>query len=678
MPAHLRRVLSRVARSPVAPAALATALVVTMLVRAGTPPGAVAGYGVYWAGFVTWPGLVVWRCVRGRAGRLADDLAIGSAVGLAMELPVYALSTALGQPRAHVVVPAAVVIAGSALPALRRRWLVGSGDRRAPGPAWAIAGAVTAAVSLVAARGFGRHPLTEGYALAAYTDLPYQLALAAEAKHHFPPTTPHVAGLPLHYQYFVHDHLAAASWTSGVDLPLVVFRLGAVPLLVVGVLLTVALAHRLADSSWVGGIAAALVVASTSVVRANWNIADLAFVSPTQAYATVILGGLAVLLVDLLRGGAPPRSWILVVLLLVASVASKGTVLPLVVGSLGVVVVGRAVARRGLRPAVVALGLSSGIWLLGMVVVFGGERLGLAVSPLHMLHRTPLTPVLGTSATALVVTLGVTLLTWGAPLAGAALLVRRTTFEPGAVLAASFTCGGAAAALLFGHVSSSEGYFVRTAALTGAAVAAGALARGAGSRPWPSRPTVATALLAVLAVGSVAERAVSAPALLNHSLVTLRAAPLRSYTETTLDELRAARWLRAHSGTDDLVATDRHCRRRFRGVRPGCDGRAFWLSGTAERRVLVEGWAYTTASRAYADEHGLSEGQGTPFPDRERLRVNDAAFDRPSTTTVRALHARYGVRWLFATGLDPADRRTLDRIADLRFTAGRVRVYEIR
>lgn len=667
----------RVARSPVLPAVAAAVLVVVMLVHADTPIAAVAGYAVYWAAFVTWPGLVLWRCLCNRAGRLVDDIAIGSAVGLAVELPVYMAATALGHPRAHVAFAAAVIVAGSAVPGFRRRWLVGSTGACTPASAWMTAGAVVAGVAVVAARGFGRHPLTEGYALAAYTDLPYQLALAAEARHHFPLTTPHVAGLPLHYQYFVHEHLAAASWTSGVDLPLVVFRLGVVPLVVVGVLLTAALAHRLVRRSWVGGVAALLVVAATSFVTASWNIVDLAYVSPTQTYATVLFAAVLVLLVDVVRGRASAAVWAPVIVLLMASTGSKGTVLPLLVGGLGLLLASRLVARRDRRPAAVACGLSAAIWLAGMVVVFGGERLGLAVQPLHLLHHTVLAPVVGTTPPGLLVTLASALLTWGAPLAGAALLVRRTSFDAGAVLVASITWGAAAAALLFGHVSSSEGYFVRTAAVTGAAVVAAALARGA-LHPWPTRHAVATAVLACLGIASTAETAVATPAHVVRALVTVREAPLRTFTATTLDELRAARWLRAHSGTDDLVATDRHCRRRLRGAQPTCDGRAFWLTGTAERRVLVEGWAYTTASRAYADEHGLRESHATPFPDRDRLRANDAAFRRPSATGLATLRSRYGVRWLFATRLDAADRRTLDRIADPRFTSGRVRVYEIR
>jgi hypothetical protein len=65
------------------------------------------------------------------------------------------------------------------------------------------------------------------------------------------------------------------------------------------------------------------------------------------------------------------------------------------------------------------------------------------------------------------------------------------------------------------------------------------------------------------------------------------------------DGIVAARWLRDHSDPTDLVATNLHCRGPVDHP-VVCDARHFWVSGYSERRVLVEGWAYTQPAMARA------------------------------------------------------------------------------
>ncbi|MFC4585555.1 hypothetical protein [Sphaerisporangium corydalis] len=136
--------------------------------------------------------------------------------------------------------------------------------------------------------------------------------------------------------------------------------------------------------------------------------------------------------------------------------------------------------------------------------------------------------------------------------------------------------------------------------------------------------------------------------------------------------LAAARWLRDHSAEDDLVATNTHCRW---GCEDPCDTQQLWMAALAERRMLVEGWAYTARNLA-----GWRPGEAIerlPFWDAERLRANDAVFTAPSARAVRVLRERYGVRWLLA------DRRLLHRpgriggVASLRFRVGDYSIYEL-
>jgi hypothetical protein len=101
-----------------------------------------------------------------------------------------------------------------------------------------------------------------------------------------------------------------------------------------------------------------------------------------------------------------------------------------------------------------------------------------------------------------------------------------------------------------------------------------------------------------------------------------------------------------------------------------CDTRTFWLSAYAERRVLVEGWAFAprVAGNAYA-----------PFWAPDLLRRNDEAFTAPTAQGLDWLRGR-GVRWLVVDGAVaevPADIGALGALAPLRYRNDRISVYEL-
>jgi len=136
------------------------------------------------------------------------------------------------------------------------------------------------------------------------------------------------------------------------------------------------------------------------------------------------------------------------------------------------------------------------------------------------------------------------------------------------------------------------------------------------------------------------------------------------------DGIAAARWLRDHSDTNDLVATNLHCA-LYTMDYATCNPISFWVSAYTERHVLVEGWAYTTKSAI------LSSGQVAPFWDQALLAANDAAFADPSGAAVAKLRDSYGVRWLLAD-LSGANADSLGLYADLRYRKGSFGVYELR
>jgi hypothetical protein len=139
------------------------------------------------------------------------------------------------------------------------------------------------------------------------------------------------------------------------------------------------------------------------------------------------------------------------------------------------------------------------------------------------------------------------------------------------------------------------------------------------------------------------------------------------------DGAEAARWLRDNSAPDDLVATNLHCLPDDDPDR--CDARHFWVSAYAERRVLVEGWAYTESAFRTALKLGVSD-RTVPFWDPALLAANDLAFTSPSNG-VAELRDRYHVEWLFAD-LRQSDASGLAAVASERYRSGPYAVFEVR
>ena len=76
----------------------------------------------------------------------------------------------------------------------------------------AVAAVAVAALLLLAAASFSQAPLPESKAsVSYYPDLVWGMSFAAEALHHWPVTTPQVAGEPLRYHTFAFLEMAATA-----------------------------------------------------------------------------------------------------------------------------------------------------------------------------------------------------------------------------------------------------------------------------------------------------------------------------------------------------------------------------------------------------------------------------------------------------------------------------------
>jgi hypothetical protein len=134
----------------------------------------------------------------------------------------------------------------------------------------------------------------------------------------------------------------------------------------------------------------------------------------------------------------------------------------------------------------------------------------------------------------------------------------------------------------------------------------------------------------------------------------------------TSDLLEGLRWIRDNAEPDAIVAVNNPY------LRPGRDPRSFLVSAFAERRVFLEGWAYSAEAQVVAAERLQDRTVDEPFADRRA--TNMAVFERADLTAASALRAA-GVGYLFVDRWAPAV--PLDGIATLVFENLAVRIYRL-
>ncbi|MBF8187621.1 hypothetical protein ITP53_18140 [Nonomuraea sp. K274] len=642
---------------------------------------------------VALPGTLLWRAFTGGGSSPAEDIAAGLALGYAVEVLAYLPARAAGVPLLVLVSPVAVIGTFACVPRLRRHWRGAvAGERMPVWCAWALAAVVGFLIAWSALALYGV-PVTS-----AYVDMPYHLALVGEVRHHLPPTLPTVLGERLAYHWFVYAEMAATSWVTGIEPVTLVYRLSTLPMTAAMVVLVAVLGRRLGGRWWAGvasvGVTYLLVSpALRDGVEFTSRSMFTAWASPTQTFGALLFAPVVLLLV----GGR--RAWVVLGVLLAALIGAKATYLPLLLAGLLAVPAVRGVVERRLRAEwVVPAGLTAACLVVAHFVVFGQGAQGTAFAP----FATMRTQWAG-AGVALGVLTAVHLFCLACVWGGVAALGRRA-LDPPMLLLLGMGGAGVGAAVLLGHPSQSQLYFLEgVRPYLSVAAVCGVVSGPAGRRArWAVPACVAGAGAALLAEGFevpggpltrvvVPYLVLGAGALLvwRRGFALVMVALLGGYAVPTsvrevigrvvpADVVRvpsipegaraAGRWLRDHSSPGDVVATDLHCR----PVRwPACDSRHFWVSGFSERRVLVEGWAYAESTLSRTELFGASYLM-VPFADPGRLAANDAVFARPSAENVRHLAQKYGVKWLF-TGIN----HRLDKFAQLRFRNATSSVYEL-
>jgi hypothetical protein len=732
-----------------APLLATLVFVATLLLRAGTAPLDLIRYALYAGLAVILPGTLVYRLLRGRPRTLVEDLALGAAVGLALEIPAFALFSALDLRGVAWLWPALVVVPFAAVPRLRRHFNPRGYARVPLGWSWSVAAVVCFFTAYLAIVFIDRNPIlptSEG--TRQYLDLAYQLSLAGDAKNHIPLNVPQVAGEPLDYHWFGYAHMAMTSLVGHIDLPVVALRLAVPGLCAAAIVGTAVVGWRVSGRPYVGAVAAALFFA----------VGEFSFTDPvgfpfgTQAtfvvwhgmsmiYSWVLLIALIAPLVDIVRHSdrqssvdSPRGAFILATVLLFASSGAKASTLPVVALALVVTAVLMLVFRRRIPWAVVGIGLVTGAALLfAIAVLFRFHSYGSSFGPLQGLEPFWSDGQTRGTAGQSIVVLGVwvafvlnMLLRYAGmvPL----LLDRRGYTDPGAWLLVAGGLAGPAIYLVVSQASGGNQYYTRAGFAFGVIASAwgygllferarlpiaGRVALATGSAVFvlavvlanlsyatvPSgttadaqlRPILSWAWLLVI-IGAIAGVAwwfagyrwrflrgrgalvtltavllAGAPGLIMDERKSLRYPNGGAYAPISLPQSRvdAARWVRDHSSPDDILATNAHCIGYFGTL---CDPRSFWLSAYAERRVLVEGWAF--APRVATN--GI-----VPFWDQAKLAANDAAFAQPTRAGLDELRTRYGVRWLVVDRQVAVESPELVTLAHKVYDNHRIAVYSL-
>jgi hypothetical protein len=396
-----------------APFLFAVLYMVGILLHAGTSPVDLLRYAAYVVFAVTLPGTLLYRSLRRNPFTLVEDLAMGAAVGLALELVAWAVFS-LANIRGWVFLwPLLVYIPYLAVPKLRRHWIV-RGYRTVPlGWSWTITGVVCFFTTYLAVVFLDRNPiLPTSESTLMYLDLPYQLSLAGEATHRFPVGLPQVAGEPLYYHWFAYVHMGMTAMVGHIDLPVVALRLAIPALCAFTVLLTGVVAWRVSRRAYVGAIAAVLFFAV-----GEFNFTDpfqflfgsqVTFViwhGMSMIYSWALLVALIAPIAEIVRRSwpasstvdSPPSSfvedippvgataaYVVATILLLASSGAKASSIPVVLAALLFTFVVLWIVNKRVPWSVLWIGLTTiGAQLFAVAVVFNFQTYGVTLGPVQ-------------------------------------------------------------------------------------------------------------------------------------------------------------------------------------------------------------------------------------------------------------------------------------------------------
>jgi hypothetical protein len=394
-------------RRALGPAALVLAAVVVIWVISGVDTGDIAKFLGYEIAFVMLPGASLLWALRGREGFLLS-VAMGWPLGQTLEILAFSGTAAIGMRGLFVAYPIVVVVAG-ALWIWRRS---GRGSDHAEGEEmsarlmWTLAAALTLGLAYVCLDFLPTVPLPSlTQSVSYYVDFPNFIGLIAEVRNHWPPTSPGLSGVPLHYEWFVFYQMAAINQITNVAIPTIAFRLDFVPtILVIGCELFV-VGRYIGRRAWIGVLAIAIafflgqldLTTDASGPGASPFFDSFSFhlwASWTFPFGLTFFLALLYVIAERLhattwRTSSDLRSWGLIGLLMIGASGAKATVLPVVIVGTALYTVVVFVTKRTVSAnALMVFGLGVVIFVATFAIVYGGGVPGTVVEPIASLQFT--------------------------------------------------------------------------------------------------------------------------------------------------------------------------------------------------------------------------------------------------------------------------------------------------
>ncbi len=475
------------------PFSTAAAVTVATFLVTDTTITDVVRYAGYWAWGIMLPGTLVYRALRRKPHSLVDDLAMGAALGLILEIIALTAMSLTGLRAFLPFWPVLIILLCLGVPAARRRVLAtGSGQRPSLLWSWAVAGVYLVVLGYLAVAFMAPVDLHPADGQAYHIDLVYFLSIVGEAKHHFPLEKPSLAGELLNYHWFAYAHMAVGSIVTGVDASTVMFRLSLVPLSALAAVLMSVVGWRVSGKQWVGvgGAALALVVGEVAIGSQAWGvmggqIAYQLWCSPSVVYSFISALAILALIVDQLR--RDPDTYlkagplVLLAVFVMAAPGGKSTVVPVVLCAVGLVCLVQLVTRRfTVFPWLIA-GILLVSQLFAMAVFYRFQTFDMKLDPLHTVRDTlDLDPAWPNWRVAVAYGIGTVafVIYWATRLAAApAALWRRRDVTLIEWLLVGGTIAGFAAGLLLYHPSMGQLMVMRIGVLFGAILSAMGVAR---------------------------------------------------------------------------------------------------------------------------------------------------------------------------------------------------------
>ncbi len=396
----------RPGRAPLAAGGVVAALgwvavaivVIVALAAEGHRPGAVLVFALVWLVSTTVPGILVWRALC-RPTSVVQEVGFGSVLGIGLLLLAWLPATLAGQPLLIWLWPIGIVVAFAAAPSLRTHLRPRRAHQERTSVRWQLSMMVVAALGFLRlwAMAF-RQTALPPQASTVFQDFWYEISLTARLAHHVAIDDPAVAGVPLRYHWFSNAHAAAVQELSGSTPSAVVMHIWPAAMLFVLVFAMAAATERLLQGPgdltaattarrwWVGPLAALLVAVlpvTWSVGRSLLSGVDNGFVvsSTSGILALSIVLALVGPVLDLLHGRGRRGTWVLLGLLLLLSVGSKPSILPVMACGAALTAVAQWVQTRRFPRTATTLALVSLVLIpisaVALIGSTGGSRIQL-------------------------------------------------------------------------------------------------------------------------------------------------------------------------------------------------------------------------------------------------------------------------------------------------------------